>query len=350
MRHLNLHAREFLKVMLLAGVPYMLWMGQSYALTTLDNRSVTISTATPSAVATHVFQMTPVSTDPVGSIKFEYCANSPLFDEPCDPPAGLSLSGAALDSQTGNPGFVLDTAASDATDVVIKRPPASMADVASTYGFSGVVNPPLNNQTTYVRISTYLSTNASGSYTDRGAVAFSTNTNFEIGAYVPPFLNLCVGVTVASDCSQTQGDSLDLGVLSPQAVRAATSQFAASTNAATGYDLFVLGTTMTSGNNVITPLTNTATSRPGIAQFGINLRKNSSPNVGNEPSGTGTAVPSAGYGSPNLYSFVPGSQLSNSPLPTDYNQMTVSYIVNVPAGQAPGVYSTTLTYLASAQF
>ena len=30
--------------------------------------------------------------------------------------------------------------------------------------------------------------------------------------------------------------------------------------------------------------------------------------------------------------------------------MTVSYVVNVAAAQPPGVYSTTLTYLATVQF
>jgi hypothetical protein len=348
MPRMSMHLKEFLTVLILSGVPYLFWIGQSYALT-LPSRSITISTATPSAVASHDFQITFASTDAVGSIEFQYCSNTPLFDVSCTPPGGLSLSGAALTQQTGNTGFNIDTEDSSSSQLVISRPATAANSDPSNYIFTGIINPSVNNQTTYVRISTYSSTDASGNYIDRGAVAFSTSTNFEVGAYVPPFLNFCAGVTVAADCSQTQGANLDLGDLSSQTTSTATSQYAGSTNDESGYSVYVLGTTMTSGNNIITSVIGQP-ANPGVAEFGINLRKNSKPNVGSEPQGEGTASPSSGYDMPNNYSFVPGSQISNSALPTDYNQMTVSYIVNVPSDQPAGIYSTTLTYLASAQF
>jgi len=348
MRRVSLPAVQLITVLLLSGVPYLFWLGQSFALP-LTNRSVTISTATPSAVASHTFQMTPGLTAAVGSVVFEYCTNSPLFDVGCVPPAGLSLSGAALAQQTGNTGFVIDTLDSTATRLVISRVPTAAAAVPSSYTFANITNPSANNQTTYVRISTYSSTQGAGSFIDNGAVAFSTVTNFAVGAYVPPFLNLCVGVSVTGDCSQASGDSLDLGVLSAQAARYATSQFAASTNDSTGYIVYGLGTTMTSGNNII-PAAVLSTSRPGTGQFGLNLRRNNNPQVGADPSGAGSASPAAAYDFPDLFSFVPGSQLAASNVATDYNRMTAAYVVNVPSGQPIGVYSTTLTYLASAQF
>jgi hypothetical protein len=346
---MGLQATHFLTMLVLLSVPYLFWYGQGYALT-LSNRSVTLSTATPSAVASHAFQMTLGSTAAIGSIVFEYCANSPLFTVSCSAPAGLSLSAASLAQQTGNTGFIIDNIDSTASRLVISRPLAAAAAVPSSYTFSNVVNPPGVNQTTYVRISTYASTQGTGSFIDNGSVAFSTVTNFAVGAFVPPFLKLCVGVTVAGDCSQTAGDSLDLGILSAQATRSATSQFAASTNDDTGCAVYLLGTTMTSGNNIIPGAGSQLANRPGTGEFGINLRQNSNPAVGADPSGVGTSVPAAGYDSPDSFSFVPGSQIANSPLSTDYNRMTVSYIANVSSGQPPGVYSTTLTYLASAQF
>jgi hypothetical protein len=336
-------------MLVLVSVPYLFWSGQSYALT-LTNRSVTLSTATPSAVASHAFQMTVSSTAAVGSIVFEYCANSPLFDISCVPPAGLSLSAAVLAQQAGNTGFSIDNIDSNATRLVISRPVAAAVAVPSSYTFSNVTNPPGNNQTTYVRITTYASTQGTGSFIDNGSVAFSTISNFVVGAFVSPFLDLCVGVTVAGNCSQTAGDNLDLGILSAQATRSATSQFAASTNDGTGCVVYVLGTTMTSGNNIIPAMSNQPASLPGVSEFGINLRQNTNPAVGADPSGAGTSVPAAGYDSPDSFSFVPGSQIANSPVSTDYNRMTVSYITNVSVSQPPGVYSTTLTYLASAQF
>jgi hypothetical protein len=294
--------------------------------------------------------MTVSSTAAVGSIVFEYCGNSPLFDVSCIPPAGLSLSAAVLAQQAGNTGFSIDNIDSTASRLVISRPAAAAVAVPSSYTFTNVTNSSGSNQATYVRISTYASTQGTGSFIDNGAVAFSTITNFAVGAFVPPFLDLCVGVTVAGDCSQTAGDSLDLGILSPQATRFATSQYAASTNDGTGCIVYLLGTTMTSGNNIIPAMSNQPANLPGTSQFGVNLRQNTNPAVGADPSGAGTSVPSAGYDAPDFFNFVPGSQLSSSPASTDYNRMTVSYVTNVSAGQPPGVYSTTLTYLASAQF
>ncbi len=350
MRHLSLRgAVRLALVLVLVAAPYIVHPGQSSALP-LSDRSVTISTATPSAVASHAFQMTFNETAPIGSIVFEYCTNSPIITVTCTPPTGLSLSGAVLAQQTGNTGFVIDTLDSTATQLVISRPVAAEVEVPSSYIFTNVINPATDYQTTYVRITTYNSTQGAGSYTDNGSVAFATSTNFVVGAYVPPFLNLCVGVTVASDCSQASGDSLDLGTLSAQAASSITSQYAASTNSITGCSVYVLGTTITSGNNIIPAPSSPEISQIGASQFGINLRQNSDPVVGTDPTGAGVSAPSSDYNLPNHFSFTPGSQLSDSSLPTAYNRMTVSYLVNVNASQPPGVYSTTLTYLAAAQF
>jgi hypothetical protein len=346
---LSSEVRELLSVLILTVVPYIFWTAQTYALN-LSNRSVTISTAQPSALANHDFQLTISSQGIIGSIVFQYCSNSPLFETGCVAPAGLSLSHASLTNQTGNTGFNIDSTASNANTLVIGRNPNTASLTPSNYNFTNIINPSINNQTTYVRITTYSSTDGSGNYIDRGAVAFTTNYNFVVGAYVPPFLNLCVGVTVAQDCSQSQGNSLDMGVLSSQSTGMATSQYAGSTNNVNGFTVYVLGSTMTSGNNIIQAINNQSTSKLGSDEFGLNLQKNTNPNVGNEPSGDGASSPSAGYNQANLYSFVPGSQISSSTESTDYNRMTVSYIANVPSSQPPGVYSTTLTYLASTQF
>jgi hypothetical protein len=107
---------------------------------------------------------------------------------------------------------------------------------------------------------------------------------------------------------------------------------------------------MTSGNNIIPSLPLPTASLPGTGQFGINLRANLIPTVGQDPVGLGTGSPSANYDIPNRYTFNDGDNISSSALTSDYNRMTVSYLVNVPKGQAPGIYSTTMTYVATVQF
>src|SRR5204862_7798880 len=99
----------------------------------------------------------------------------------------------------------------------------------------------------FVRLSNYATAAASGSFSDNGAVAFAIVSPFNVGASVPPFLRLCVGISVSADCSSSTGTSLNLGFLTPTAVGAGQSQFAGGTNSISGYTVFALGTTMTSG-------------------------------------------------------------------------------------------------------
>ncbi len=316
----------------------------------LPSRSITISSSIASATVVQTLQFSFASTSTVGSVEFEYCDNSPLLSVPCNPPAGLSLSSASLTSQTGNTGFSIDGTHSTATALVLTRPAANAAAVPSTYTLTNVRNPSATNQTFFVRLQTFASTDASGPATDTGAVAFATLGNFSVGAFVPPFLKLCVAVLVAPDCSSTSGTSIDLGDLSSRSPKTAVSQFVAATNDTFGYSVFFLGTTMTSGINAIPALASPAASQPGQSQFGINLRRNSDPDIGSDPTGNGSAQPTADYNTPNRFTLVPGATLASSPTPSDYNVMTVSYVVNVATSQPAGVYTTTASYLGIATF
>ncbi|MGH7157294.1 MAG: hypothetical protein ACREGG_04260 [Candidatus Saccharimonadales bacterium] len=316
----------------------------------LSNRSVTISSASPLAVTNETYQFFVQNIYTMGSIVFEFCSNSPLIYEPCTAPTGLDVSGANLISQTGNTGFSIDSATTTANKLVISRAPLNTAVITTAYQFSNIINPSAGGATTFVRISTYASNDGSGNYTDNGTVAFATENIFDVGASVPPFLKICVGITVAPDCSSISGDTLNLGILSPNHANAGQSQFASGSNSATGYTVYSLGTTMTSGNNIIPALAFPSANFPGTGQFGINLRVNLSPPVGQDPVGTGTATPTANYNTPNRYMFSDGDSVAITSIPSDYNRMTVSYLVNIPPNQLPGVYSTTITYLAVAQF
>ncbi len=122
------------------------------------------------------------------------------------------------------------------------------------------------------------------------------------------------------------------------------------TNDETGYVLSVHGTTLTSGNNIIPNLSAPTSSQPGKSQFGMNLVSNSVPLVGSNPQGSGSGLPSAGYNINNRYKFTSGDRVAESTLPTEPNLYAVSYIANTNPDQAPGVYSTTLTYIATATF
>ncbi len=316
----------------------------------LSLRSVAVSTASISAPTTHDFKFTYVTAGSVGSVAFEYCDNSPLPDQPCNAPSGLDLTSATMSSQSGNTGFAIDVVNTTANKLVISRLPAAAVLAPSEYVFTGFSNPSGPARTQFIRIFTYPTADGSGPYTDNGSVAYATTDPFLVGAFVPPFLSFCVGITVASNCSSASGNSIDLGDLSSSHASSAQSQFATGTNDPSGFNIYALGTTMTSGNNVIPQLNSPSPSVAGTSQFGINLRANSSPSVGQDPSGTGSGTPTANYNIPNSYMFSDGDNIATSALPSDFNRMTVAYLVNVSGGQSPGIYSTTLTYMAVVQF
>lgn len=314
----------------------------------LQSRSLRIGSSTASAITQHSVQFNLATNATLGSIQLQYCT-SPLFSLPCVAPSGLDASGAILSAQNGQVGFSIVSATTNT--IVIGRPlalPASPGTVS--YTFDHVVNPDGTVATSYARITTYSSTDASGAWTDFGSVAFSVARGLGVGVFVPPYLTFCVGVSVSPDCSSMTGNFIDLGQLSPQNAKTATSQFATATNDVTGYVVSIHGTTMTSGNNVLPASAVPAASTPGVAQFGINLRANGNPLVGQEPSGIGTGVADPTYNVPNQFAFVPDSNLASSPISSDFTLFTVSYIANVTSNQAPGFYSATTTFIATAAF
>lgn len=342
-RHLPLLAALAAAVLLLAQVPFA-------AAAQIINRSVQISTAVPSANANHTFRFTPSTVGIVGSIVFKYCDNSPVFAYTCSVPPGLDVSAANITSQTGNTGFSVDNADTTANKLVLTRAPGAALAIPTSYVIGNITNPGTPSHTEFVRIGIYASADGSGSAIDQGSVAFAILSPFNIGAFVPPFLAFCVAITVGPNCSSTNGDSIDLGILTSAHASAGTSQFATATNDPAGYVVFVTGTTMTSGNNIIPQLTSPSHSLAGVSQFGINLRGNASPLVGSDPFGVGTGLPTANYSFPNFFMYSDGDAVATSPLNSDFNTMTVSYLVNASNAQPPGIYDTTLTYIATVQF
>lgn len=286
----------------------------------------------------------------IGSIRFEICSNYQYEPtDSCTAPNGLDASGATLSNQTGLTNFSYN-AASDSNTLVISRPAATpVTPQPLSFEFSNITNPQ-DVGSYYVRVSTYVTTDGSGPETDYGIVVFATNLGIGISTEVPPYLLFCTGITIDGyDCETAQGSYINFGELSSKATRTATSQMLASTNAAYGYSVTLAGTTMTAGTNVI-PALSGGSSQVGASQFGINGRQNSAPSVGGEPNGPGLTMPRAGYDTPNQYRFAAGDIVASTNTTDDYRKMTMSYIVNTKAGQPPGLYVATVSYICLANF
>lgn len=315
----------------------------------LPSRFIRISTPNVSQSAEYTVGITlnEVTTQ-LGSIELLFCDNSPIIVDVCIVPPGLDVSTAVLANETGNTGFSI----TDQTPsrILISRTASLPANATSTYRFTGVTNPSAQGSY-YLRILTYESEDGTGPIVEEGGAVFSMNGGLNLATEVPPYLKLCASVSIVNyDCATATSFIIDFGELSKINPKTATSELVVATNAGSGFNISISGTTLTSGNNVINALSAGGASLPGTAQFGINLRSNTNPVVGSEPIGPGIASPTAGYNNPNVFRFASADVIASGSGATDNKKFTVAYIANIDVNQQPGVYATTITYIALANF
>jgi hypothetical protein len=333
----------------------------------------------PSGTVKHFFQFSLPTTGNVGSIKFLYCT---LAAGTCNTPTGLTTTGATLTAETGATSFTMVNATNGAP--YLTRTAASITGPqAVSYQLSNIVNPsgadcyggtppPSLNCTFFVRISTYATTDTSGSLTDSGVVTASIAQEITLTGTMPESLVFCTGGSVSTtasvpDCGTATSGAISFNQLfSPTDTATVTSQMAASTNAGSGYAITINGVTLTSGGNTVTAMTTNANGDlgvRGIGQFGTNLKANttttSNPAIGTEvaPAANGTnykGQATTGYNTVDRFRFVTGETVANSASGgaggTDAQIFTNSYVVNVPGSQPAGTYTTTLTYICTPTF
>lgn len=315
----------------------------------IQDRSLRLSNSQPSQSSQYEISMTLPTAGILGSLKVDFCSNSALLYRPCTAPTGFTLAGATITNQSGVSGFSIDPA-STANSLILSRPPSAIGAGTIAVTLTGITNQAAAGSS-FARYYTYVANNASGPVTDDGAVAFSLNDSFSVSAEVPPYLTFCVGTRISgNDCTQVEGDFVQLGQFSTTRASSGQLQMALNTNAPDGYTIRVQGQTMTSGNNTIPALVSMAPSAPGTNQFGINLRANTNPASGSNPVGPGTGQPVAAYGQPNAYKYGSGDVVATGTSYEDYRKYTVTYLVNINRSQPPGVYSSSFSYIALGNF
>ena len=344
----------------------------------------TVGGSTPGGVVNHSYAFTLPAGGSVGSIKFLYCttannASSDYTNNTCVAPTGMSVTGGTLGTQTGAAGFSgtfggtysnNDAGATSRVNgfYITRTAAAITAGQAVTYLVQNITNPTtVSNDATsagtfFVRISTYTSTNATGSPLEAGTVAASTANQLLLQGVMPESLIFCTGQTVNASCTAVTAGNILFGTLfSATTTAVATSQMAASTNALSGYIITVNGATLSNGGGGSNPITAMAGAASAVnnSQFGMNLKLNATPVVGTEvaPAANGTTLrgqAKGAYATADSFKFVTGDTVAasdnGSAGPTNGQVFTASYIVNVTGNQAPGTYTTTLTYICTPQF
>jgi hypothetical protein len=322
-----------------------------FAQTVLPNRSLKISDPRINQTGVNYtvgFSITGAGYT-LGSVSLLFCDNSPLIGLPCTPPSGFDISGATIINQTGVTDFSIAPGITP-NSLLFTRTPSLVGATDITIELDGVTNPSAV-ATYFGRLQTFSSDDGTGVAVTEGGVTFATTTPVSISTEVPPYLFLCVAITLPGFiCSGASGNFIDFGEFSSNSTSTGTSQMSVATNAGSGFVVYITGLPPTSGNNVIPGMATRGSSQTGVSQFGLNLRDNSNPDVGSDPAGAGSGSIASDYNVPNEFKFLSGEAIVSSNTTSADKKFTASYVVNVTGNQRPGVYNTTLLYVALATF
>lgn len=308
----------------------------------ITSRSVVLGSSLADATTTYAFTFTvPTTGTAIKSVGFRACTTA---SGDCSTPiSGFDSSSSTLTSQPSNldgagvnTGWTVSTAT--AGELRLSKTGATVTpQPAITVGFSGVKNPTAVG-TFYMRITTYSVDDWTGAL-DTGTIAASTAAQVTVTASVDETLTFTIGSA-----------SVALGTLATGSTKFGTSTMTVATNAASGYTVKYVGTTLTSGLNTIDAMAG-GVSVSDSKQFGINLVENTDPIVGAAKTGTGTGAAETGYGTIDSFKFVPsGETIASAAVATNSNVFTASYIANIDGATAAGAYTASVTYTATANF
>ena len=153
--------------------------------------------------------------------------------------------------------------------------------------------------------------------------------------------------------------AVNLGDITPASTGYDYAAFTVKSYLAHGYVVQIYGSAPTNSGHEITPLATPGAISPGTEQFGINLRDNTTPNIGADPvqrpdgsiSGPfsfGNYV--SGYNTPDSFKYVSGDTIAESLSSTGYTDYTISYIMNITAITPGGTYTTNHSVVATSTF
>jgi hypothetical protein len=183
---------------------------------------------------------------------------------------------------------------------------------------------------------------ASASYQGRASIGDlnignSSSTNFQAYASFTT-----TGEPVLEVVSS--GASLDLGTLSASSTATGTATFSVRTYLASGYVVITRGAAPTNENGAtIAPMSGGGASTIGSEQFGMNLKDNTTPNIGAEAvqvpdSSFSYGYAETGYGTVDNFKYNDGDTIARSDSSSGETDYTISYIVNISPITEAGLY------------
>lgn len=330
------------------------------------------------------------TTGNVGGVVIDFCQTSPIIGDTCTAPTGFDVNESTVAvAQTTISGFTVNAATDTNTLILTNGTPQSLTSgntVTITLGTSaandGVSNPTDNDTGTagnqpgtfYARILTFdtaanaaaYSSTASGGGTgavDAGGVALSTANQLTITSKVQERLTFCVYVTGTSCATAGATTSINLGdsngVLDPGVQYTNNSaKFGLSSNAANGVVVNMKGGTLkrtpgcadgTGQNCSIDPLGNSATAgSAGTEQFGVRVASSGGSLAATAPYNSGTDYAFDDNNTTGTQSTY-GKQIASMSAGTEQTG-TLTFVGNIAYTTESGIYTTSLTFIATGTY
>jgi hypothetical protein len=322
----------------------------------LTERKLTLSSSSPAssnAATTYTFDFITATTATFQSFSAQLCTTA---SGACSAPTGFDEASSTLTSDNLSGTWSVSTATNNELRASATGAASTPASTASQIVFGNVQNPTTTNTTFFARMTLYSAANWT-SAVDTGVVAASTATVINLSATVDESLTFCAAASGigTTNCSGATGSDVTMltaasGNVSASASAYGTSMLGVGTNGTTGYAVTINGSTLTYGTDTISALASQTASSAGTEQFGLNLKDNATPDVGAEPGGSGSATPTANYGTADQYRFVTGDSIASYTGPDVFKQFTVSYMANITTATEAGTYQSAMTYIATATF
>lgn len=358
------------------------------------------SSAASAADVTYQVNLVTATTSTVGSMAIDFCSNNPIIGDTCNAPAGFNINeaGLAINNIAGPTDWNVNAATTTNTLILTRTTPANInSGVTITFelgdagGSDGVTNPSATNTTFYARILTYVDADDDSNgcdntddsavcyadttpriYIDAGGVALSTAAQITVTSRVQERLTFCVYTDVncaAGGTAVALGDTN--GVLDTAGPYVDVStKYDVSTNASQGVAIRVKGPTLTTGGFTIDGMAAEAASSAASEQFGMCTYMSGGAagltpdtdydgiNGGNDCSDTtqtaGTGLTGGDGGSffffdPTLTNTTYGDVFANKTA-GDTSNGVIAFIGNIANTTEAGVYTTTLTFIATGTY
>lgn len=184
-----------------------------------------------------------------------------------------------------------------------------------------------------------------GSFGDSGTISVDiiTDDQVVVTATVDPSITFSISANSIQFGSLNASDDRYATTSGGSSSVTVAHTLAAGTNATSGYVMYMLGATLTSGANTITAPAGPSATTIGSEQFGLNLSASG---------GSGTV--DTQYGTTSQYGFGSTSSVQDNIASATGASATTTYsatyVGNIGASTEAGNYTTTLTYTATATF